>query len=731
MRTLKLQLDYVLKRNIPQSDIRKSRAVWDVAFDSDHRPVLLSFKIRFHKRNRGVSLQPKIDMVGLKDDECRRKFRQRVSIHVGVRTRKKLSDADSFTKCIQDAARETLPVLLPRKKFAFASAETKSTYNSVCVARSAGDFNQEKRLRRKLRRQLQQDRDNEWTSRAMEFEKAWEDRNPRKAYALLKQYSGKMKRCSPVLNTANGVAVGEATLPIWKEHFKALLNRLAPSAPELEHVHRPTYAVNEEPPTVSEVLVCIQKMKNGKSGGDDGISAETLKYLPPSGIREMIKIIRSIWIDERIPDSWRHAIIIPLHKKLSLTDPRNYRGISLLRVMYKVLERIILDRLIKHREETTRDEQAGFRPGRSMIDQVLIVRRVIEIWQRYSKPMQLAFLDFEAAFDSPHRGRLLNALSADGVPGKFVRLLDDMNQRATAAVRTPAGCTTPFEVVTGVRQGAVAGPFLFNFAVDDIMRRTVNQCPADIVLAPSGCPLTDLEYADDVVIFAESSTKLQHVVNLVSKLAAAYGLSLRPDKCKQMWISSRPRTGIRVDGQPIELVDGFCYLGCTLKNNGSYERDVQQRCAKATSAFNSLTKCLWSTPITNEVKLRVYLSAIRPIMMHGSETWAAPSTVMERLDCTERKLLRRLLCYFWPRVCHNEDLYAEINVVYRRMTRGRYQHLAPPSKAAKVNRLRFFGHILRRPADRLVQRVLKSSPGSSWKKPPGRKRKFWTGKERW
>ncbi|KAK6761251.1 hypothetical protein RB195_022350 [Necator americanus] len=74
-------------------------------------------------------------------------------------------------------------------------------------------------------------------------------------------------------------------------------------------------------------------------------------------------------------------------------------------------------------------------------------------------------------------------------------------------------------------------------------------------------------------------------------------------------------------------------------------------------------------------------------------------------------------------MCHDEDLYAEIDVVYRRMTSGRHQHLAPPSK---VNRLRFFGHILRRPADRLVQRVLRSSSGSSWKKPRGRKRKFWT-----
>ncbi|KAK6744493.1 hypothetical protein RB195_011296 [Necator americanus] len=153
----------------------------------------------------------------------------------------------------------------------------------------------------------------------MEFEKAWKHGNPRKA--LLKQCSGKMKRCSPVFNTINGVAVGEETLPIWGEHFKTLLNRPALSAPELEHVQSPINAVNEEPPTESEVLVCIQKMKNGKSGGDDGISAEMLKYLPPSGIREMTEIIRSIWIDERIPDSWRHAIIIPLHKKLSVTEP--------------------------------------------------------------------------------------------------------------------------------------------------------------------------------------------------------------------------------------------------------------------------------------------------------------------------------------------------------------------------------------------------------------------------
>ncbi|KAK6765188.1 hypothetical protein RB195_025217 [Necator americanus] len=107
-------------------------------------------------------------------------------------------------------------------------------------------------------------------------------------------------------------------------------------------------------------------------------------------------------------------------------------------------------------------------------------------------------------------------------------------------------------------------------------------------------------------------------------------------------------------------------------------------------------------PYHQRVKLRLYLSAICPTM-YGSETRAAPSTVMERLDSAERKLLRRLLGYFGPRACHNEKLYAEVDVVYRQMIRARYQHLGPPSKVATENRFRFLGHIIRRSADRLVQ----------------------------
>ncbi|KAK6761944.1 hypothetical protein RB195_022878 [Necator americanus] len=141
-----------------------------------------------------------------------------------------------------------------------------------------------------------------------------------------------------------------------------------------------------------------------------------------------------------------------------------------------------------------------------------------------------------------------------------------MNQRTTAAVRTTARI---YNTIRGgnwskTRNNGKVLNVQFRYrrqhVKDSRSLNIIKKCPADIVLAPSSCLLTDLEYADDVIIFTKSTTKLQHVLSLVSKLAAAYGLRVRPGKCKQMWISTRRQAGIRVDGQPIELVDKFCYL---------------------------------------------------------------------------------------------------------------------------------------------------------------------------
>ncbi|KAK6733835.1 hypothetical protein RB195_017538 [Necator americanus] len=130
--------------------------------------------------------------------------------------------------------------------------------------------------------------------------------------------------------------------------------------------------------------------------------------------------------------------------------------------------------------------------------------------------MQLGFLDFEAAFDYPHQGRLFNAFSVDRVPGKFVHLFDDMNQRTTATVRTLAGSTTPFDLVTEVRQETAAGPFLFNFARGHHAKNSRSVSCRDC-LSVNRLPLTDLELTDGVVVFGKQHGTHQ-VVSLASNL---------------------------------------------------------------------------------------------------------------------------------------------------------------------------------------------------------------------
>ena len=75
-------------------------------------------------------------------------------------------------------------------------------------------------------------------------------------------------------------------------------------------------------------------------------------------------------------------------------------------VVSKLLASVILRRLIKRREEQTREEQAGFRPGRGCIDQIFTLRQLLEQRHIYRRPTVVVFLDIRAAFDSVDRTAL-------------------------------------------------------------------------------------------------------------------------------------------------------------------------------------------------------------------------------------------------------------------------------------------------------------------------------------
>ena len=128
------------------------------------------------------------------------------------------------------------------------------------------------------------------------------------------------------------------------------------------------------------------------------------------------------------PDQWSTANIIPIPKKGDLTEPTNYRGISLSSLVAKALNRMVLNRLKPEIETILR------RNGRSTTQQILVLRRLIEGVKSRKLPAVLTFIDFKKAFDSVHRGKMLKILEAYGIPVKLVELIRLMYEKTMAKV---------------------------------------------------------------------------------------------------------------------------------------------------------------------------------------------------------------------------------------------------------------------------------------------------------
>ena len=128
----------------------------------------------------------------------------------------------------------------------------------------------------------------------------------------------------------------------------------------------------ERCPDDDEINTAINGLKNNKAPGKDGIVAEMIKWAGEKLNKKVCHLIRTIWKEEKEPSDWKGAIQIPIYKnKGDKKRCDNFRGITLLPVMEKVVMKIILNRLVKIMDETILEEQCGFRRTRSTMDQCL------------------------------------------------------------------------------------------------------------------------------------------------------------------------------------------------------------------------------------------------------------------------------------------------------------------------------------------------------------------------
>jgi len=127
-----------------------------------------------------------------------------------------------------------------------------------------------------------------------------------------------------------------------------------------------------------EILSWVKALKARKSPGSDGINNELYKHAPKSFLHTFFNFLNVCWIYGDIPEEWRTAIVIPIHKKGDRNNPDSYRGISLLNTGYKIYSKIIAKRLTAIAEVLLLEDQNGFRRGRSCMDCIFSVSQIIE-----------------------------------------------------------------------------------------------------------------------------------------------------------------------------------------------------------------------------------------------------------------------------------------------------------------------------------------------------------------
>ena len=162
------------------------------------------------------------------------------------------------------------------------------------------------------------------------------------------------------------------------------------------------------PFTEEELNTGIKSLKNGKAIGLDNISVEEIKHFGLKARKWLLQFFKNCLFQQKIPRTWRRTKVVALLKPGKYcSEPKSYRPISLLSHFYKLLERLFLNRIAPIIETHLIEEQAGFRPGKSTIGQLLNLTQHIEDGYQEKKITGAVFVDLTVAYDTVNHRLLL------------------------------------------------------------------------------------------------------------------------------------------------------------------------------------------------------------------------------------------------------------------------------------------------------------------------------------
>ena len=548
---------------------------------------------------------------------------------------------------------------------------------------------------REIKRSVRKDKKQFIEDKCKEMEDHNSKHEDRQLYQKVNELTKEFRPSLKVIKDKNGQVLTENNqiLGRWREYCSQMYS--APQNSEVSDVENEIEEELEPEPLLDEIRWALNNINDGKSPGCDDVPIELIKEGKENSILLYHKIVLKIWKTCTWPISWKRSIYIPLPKKGDLKLCSNHRTIALISHASKILLKIIQKRLERKLDDEINIVQAGFRPNRGTRDHIFNIRNILEKCREFNKDLYACFIDYSKAFDCVEHQKMWKIMAQMGFPKHLIRLIESLYQNQEAAVRVDGETSEWFNVGKGVRQGCILSPYLFNVYAENIMRNFRDDAHRfDDVEDPEfdtyesisigGRSLPELRYADDTVLLSSTPEGLEKMIRSVKQHSEDQNLYLNAKKTKIMKTDKTERaTNIVIDGETIEEVIDFDYLGSLITQSGDGIKEIRRRLGMASRKLGSLKK-VWKGN-DDKTKLKFLRSLIFPIATYGSETWSISKEAEKKINAFEFKCYRKILRIPWTAKRTNASILNHFGNIPEHWLQNTIVR----------QKMKFFGHIKR------------------------------------
>lgn len=384
----------------------------------------------------------------------------------------------------------------------------------------------------------------------------------------------------------------------WRNYYKELLVEKRNEYRNDETTHNITqteYQVTEE-----ELTQVLRNMKTGRAPGPGDIPVDLIKAGGRALIKRICDLINTCCQKVQVPSEWKVAYITSLFKKGNRNDPGCYRGISVTGTLSRLLGKWIQIKLRQEIGHKISEDQNGFTPGRSCVDNLFVLQQVLEKMTAKGEEVHLAFIDLEKAYDSVPRSKLWEALRIIGVSAELTALIKELYKNNVAYVKNGKELSEPIETTKGLRQGCSLSPLLFNVYIEVVLerwKRTIGRMGIPI----NDDYLTSLHFADDQVVIAQDAYDLEYMIKRLYQEYSNWGLSVSLRKTEYLVTNSDSLFQVLInDDVAIKQVDSFKYLGATIDRNGLGTKEIEARIVQSKKIIGCLNSLWWDKNISKK-----------------------------------------------------------------------------------------------------------------------------------